>query len=154
MFLTYNRYASVTLPVWFFTRNTFKLRKYYRPFISYYPLHQLKSYADVKHCVIVNVLLRFLPDRGWTNNNMSARGQIKGLAESQRVEPINMLVMVELRDWASVQNAADQKVFAPLPLLWSMAHVRDQTHTQETSVLHSTSIRTPHHPDNPAEGGN
>lgn len=65
---------------------------------------------------------------------MSARGQIKGLADSQRVEPINMFVMVELRDWASVQNAADQKVFAPLPLLWSMAHVRDQTHTQEITV--------------------
>lgn len=50
-------------------------------------------------------------------NNMSARGQIKGLADSQRVEPINMFVMAELRDWASVHNAADQKVFAPLPLL-------------------------------------
>lgn len=144
----------------FLPKNTFNLCKYNRPFISYYPLHQLKSYVDVKHCTIVNILLRFLPDRGWINlwkkpNNLSARGQIKGLADSQRAEPINMFVMVELRDWASLYNAADQKVFAPLPLLWSMAHVRDQTHTQETTVcLHSTSIGTPHHPDNPAEGGN
>lgn len=65
---------------------------------------------------------------------MSARGQIKGLADSQRVEPINMFVMAELRDWASAHSAADQKVLAPLPRLRSVARVRDQTHTHETTA--------------------